>query len=492
MKLIFRICLLFVSFSKTASYLQLNSIKKLSFSTSIVQPIDKKCINIIKSRKYLPLLTTAIQIKEKNPQPGWKYFLTFPLIILRFVRSILFKIQIIVKYPIDRIYKKPSQDIPALPPSGGIESYTVSIDNDLSGVLILGDDKEELTWRNFRNSVSNQLNAQEAQAAKDVLKLKFSMEEITNLPEVSESEISSVNSLHSTFNSLPEVATSLMTQDIADATVNLITEISESKISLVSSLHSTFNSLPEDATFLMTEYIADTTGNNVTDYNSMFTENDTMITGKNDMITESYVFEPSCSDNDVMPTSNTLSKTNVMEESVNSPERVFITSILTSSLNQSNEIEKIPTKERKITQLYKENILANMVKIEDLLNNDNKVSPANGTISSKLKSTGTSGVISYALTELTFWTISIPIIIASYHSSTNEWLNISNENDRLKIVSLSAGFFTVARLAVPIRFALALALTPFIEKIILPKLSVFKSKEKFNLKDVIQSIMAHE
>jgi hypothetical protein len=362
-----------------------------------------------------------------------------------------------VKYPFERIFKKSPQDVLVLPP------IINSNNNESTGVLditVNNINNEELTWKNFRSSVSNQLTAQEAQAAKEVLKLKFSMDEITAppLPAVSESEISS---LHSTFNSLPEV--------------------SESEIS---SLRSTFNSLPEVTVSLMTQDVLHT-NNNVTDMRIDITESSSSDyeynenKGRVTIDTQMITIDPNTDDN-ILPTMN------VFEESFNSSKDIPVTStnILTSPIIQSDE--NGAKKERKIPQFYK------VVEVEDILNGDDKLSPANATMSSKLKSAGTSGVISYALTELTFWAISIPIIIASYHSSTDEWLNISNENDRLKIVSLSAGFFAVARLAVPVRFALAVAFTPFIEKNVLPKLSTFTSKEKFNLKDIIQSIMSYE
>jgi len=416
--------------------LQLNSIKKLCFYTSIVKPLDNKFIKSISRRKLLPLLSTTIEIKEKDPQPQWKYVLKFPLIILRFVRSFLFKILIAAKYPFERSFKKFPQDALTLPP------ITNSNDNEPASVLditVNNINNEELTWKNFRSSVSNQLTAQEAQAAKEVLKLKFGMDEITvPLPAVSESEVSS---LHSTFNSLPEVTVSLMTQDVLVTTNN----VTDMKINITESSSSDY------------------------EYN----ENRGSVTIDTPMIT----IDPN-TDNNTLPTMN------VFEDNSSKDMPVTNTNILTSLIIQSDENGDLI--EREIPPFYK------VVEVEDLLNGDNKLSPANATMSSKLKSAGTSGVISYALTELTFWAISIPIIIASYHSSTDEWLNISNENDRLKIVSLSAGFFAVARLAVPVRFALAVAFTPFIEKNVLPKLSTFTSKEKFNLKDIIQSIMSYE
>ena len=77
--------------------------------------------------------------------------------------------------------------------------------------------------------------------------------------------------------------------------------------------------------------------------------------------------------------------------------------------------------------------------------------------------TGVSGVASYVMTEIGFWTISFPIIIASFHVNTGEWLNIAVDEDRVKILAYSTGFLSIARLAVPLRLALALYLQPTVE-----------------------------
>lgn len=81
----------------------------------------------------------------------------------------------------------------------------------------------------------------------------------------------------------------------------------------------------------------------------------------------------------------------------------------------------------------------------------------------QIKAAGVSGVASYVITELGFWAISFPIIIASFHASTGEWLNISIDEDRLKILTYSAGFLSIARLAVPLRLGLAVYLQPYVK-----------------------------
>ncbi len=81
-----------------------------------------------------------------------------------------------------------------------------------------------------------------------------------------------------------------------------------------------------------------------------------------------------------------------------------------------------------------------------------------------VKSKGTSGIISYVITEVMFWALVIPIIIASYHGSNQEWLNFGNSEDRAKILALAGVYVTSIRLAVPLRLGVAVAIIPWVEE----------------------------
>ena len=48
-----------------------------------------------------------------------------------------------------------------------------------------------------------------------------------------------------------------------------------------------------------------------------------------------------------------------------------------------------------------------------------------------IKSLGISGTLGYIASEVGFWAVSVPIIIASYHTNTGEWLDIGNTADRV-------------------------------------------------------------
>ena len=89
----------------------------------------------------------------------------------------------------------------------------------------------------------------------------------------------------------------------------------------------------------------------------------------------------------------------------------------------------------------------------------------------KIKNSGTAGIISYAMTEGIFWLLSIPVAI-SIASFNNGGVPDMSTQEGLSIVSVySVALITFSRCIVPIRIALALALTPWVDDKILSKFS---------------------
>ena len=103
------------------------------------------------------------------------------------------------------------------------------------------------------------------------------------------------------------------------------------------------------------------------------------------------------------------------------------------------------------------NLIPSTIKVPKQSSND-------GVSFDIVKSKGTSGIISYVITEVMFWSLCIPIIIASYHGSNQEWLNFSNSEDRAKILALAGVYVTSIRLAVPFRLGVAVAIIPWVEE----------------------------
>ncbi|KAL3759924.1 hypothetical protein ACHAWU_007668 [Discostella pseudostelligera] len=91
------------------------------------------------------------------------------------------------------------------------------------------------------------------------------------------------------------------------------------------------------------------------------------------------------------------------------------------------------------------------------------------TLLQKVKQAGTAGAISYALWELGFWGVSIPICVVGYYKLTGHWPDISNKEDMEKVGAEAFAFVNFARLAVPLRIGLALSTTPWIDENIVQK-----------------------
>ena len=81
----------------------------------------------------------------------------------------------------------------------------------------------------------------------------------------------------------------------------------------------------------------------------------------------------------------------------------------------------------------------------------------------QVKDAGIAGVISYALWELGFWTVSVPVCIFAYRSVTGHWPDFSNPDDVKQLGAEAFAFVNVARFAVPLRIGLALGTTPWIQ-----------------------------
>lgn len=87
----------------------------------------------------------------------------------------------------------------------------------------------------------------------------------------------------------------------------------------------------------------------------------------------------------------------------------------------------------------------------------------------KVKQAGTAGAISYALWELGFWGISIPVCSVGYYKVAGHWPDFSNAEDMEKLGAEAFAFVNFARLAVPLRIGLALSTTPWIDENVVQK-----------------------
>jgi len=81
----------------------------------------------------------------------------------------------------------------------------------------------------------------------------------------------------------------------------------------------------------------------------------------------------------------------------------------------------------------------------------------------QVKEAGTAGIISYALWELGFWALSVPVCVFGYYEVTGHLPDLNNKEDMAKLGGEAFAFVNFARFAVPLRIGLALGTTPWIQ-----------------------------
>ncbi len=87
----------------------------------------------------------------------------------------------------------------------------------------------------------------------------------------------------------------------------------------------------------------------------------------------------------------------------------------------------------------------------------------------QVKEAGTAGIISYALWELGFWALSIPVCVFGYYELVGHMPDLSNPDDLSKLGGEAFAFVNFARFAVPLRIGLALSTTPWIQANVVDK-----------------------
>ena len=81
----------------------------------------------------------------------------------------------------------------------------------------------------------------------------------------------------------------------------------------------------------------------------------------------------------------------------------------------------------------------------------------------QVKEAGLAGVISYAVWELGFWAVSVPVVLFGYYEVTGHWPDLSDKSDVAKLSAEAFAFVNFARFAVPLRIGLALSTTPWVQ-----------------------------
>jgi hypothetical protein len=87
----------------------------------------------------------------------------------------------------------------------------------------------------------------------------------------------------------------------------------------------------------------------------------------------------------------------------------------------------------------------------------------------QVKDAGVAGVISYALWELGFWMLSVPVVIFGYNAAVGHFPDLSEKDDLAKLGAEAFAFVNFARFAVPLRIGLALSTTSWIQSNVVDK-----------------------
>jgi hypothetical protein len=87
----------------------------------------------------------------------------------------------------------------------------------------------------------------------------------------------------------------------------------------------------------------------------------------------------------------------------------------------------------------------------------------------QVKEAGTAGVVSYALWELAFWALSVPVCISAYYELFGHFPDFTDKEDLSKLGGEAFAFVNFARFAVPLRIGLALSTTKWIQENVVDK-----------------------
>ena len=95
-----------------------------------------------------------------------------------------------------------------------------------------------------------------------------------------------------------------------------------------------------------------------------------------------------------------------------------------------------------------------------------------------IKKFGVAGTLAYILTELAFWIVAFPVASATFYNTAGHWPDYGDNADRAAGIAFIFAGANVARLAVPLRFAAAFAIAPWVDENIVQKLGLGGDKKE--------------
>lgn len=103
----------------------------------------------------------------------------------------------------------------------------------------------------------------------------------------------------------------------------------------------------------------------------------------------------------------------------------------------------------------------------------------------RIKEAGKAGVAAYTLTEFAFWLGSVPLAITAVVYTTGALPDFGTTEGKEAIAGYVFVFINFARVVVPLRIALALALAPWCERNIIEKFFPDKSLEDCEVEELL-------
>lgn len=88
-----------------------------------------------------------------------------------------------------------------------------------------------------------------------------------------------------------------------------------------------------------------------------------------------------------------------------------------------------------------------------------------------IKKFGVAGTLAYILTEIAFWIVAFPVASTSFYNLNGHWPDFGDNADRTAVLAFIFAGANIARLAVPLRFAAAFALVPWVDENLVQRFS---------------------
>ena len=98
--------------------------------------------------------------------------------------------------------------------------------------------------------------------------------------------------------------------------------------------------------------------------------------------------------------------------------------------------------------------------------------PEGGFSYANIKKYGVAGTLAYVITELAFWAVAFPVASTTFYNTAGHWPDFGDGSDRTAVLAFIFAGANVARLVVPLRFAAAFAIVPWVDENIVQQFGI--------------------